>query len=58
MPAKQECQNVWSSDKNETGAMSVFCLYVCTCGYIYVPVGAYMNVGECGSQKSASGVVP
>lgn len=26
--------------------------------WVHVPVGAYMNVGECGSQKSASGVVP
>lgn len=36
MPAKQECQNVWSSDKNEKGAINVFYLYVCTCGYMFL----------------------
>lgn len=36
MLAKQECQNVWSSDKNETGAISVFYLHVCTCGYMFL----------------------
>lgn len=26
--------------------------------WVHVPVGAYMNVGECGSPKSASDVGP